>query len=92
MTESSGVPMQLRRMFTVYVLTLALCLLFVSSRTSDEKPPQDVEWFGGPADVIVPEGADAPRPSRPKGWPRPAVGLRTGGGFASVGSWLDGYP
>ncbi len=53
--------MQLRRMFTVYVLTLALCLLFVSSRTSpDEEPPQDVEWFGGPADVIVPEGAEAP--------------------------------
>lgn len=53
--------MQLRRMFTVYVLTLALCLLFVASRTGpDEESPRDVEWFGGPADVIVPEGAEAP--------------------------------
>jgi hypothetical protein len=60
--------MHLRRVFTVYILTLALCLVFLSNRTSPD-PPQVIEWYGGPADVLVPEGADSPPESlaTPKG-------------------------
>lgn len=60
--------MHLRKVFTVYVLTLALCLVFLSNRTSPD-PPQDIEWYSGPADVLMPEGADSPPESlaTPKG-------------------------